>query len=223
MYLLLLVFLPYIISNALTINKPGYYLVESQHHYIKINQGTYRQTVQNYGPSKMMTYFRPGTFKSNIDKVKPIYFPLLPEKSDKSSWIMRQYNQKEIGEIVYFSNNKHTVSFYYNSIGYCDPCWYNLTLSGNGQIYQRSFYQPSAVFEITIPNLNPGNYLWSLIIQNNYNYANVPTAGNGFQQNRNWFGYVTEFKEKNLTKNNNYAKIDSKIIQVIINSNIDSL
>jgi hypothetical protein len=222
MYLLLLVFIPSIL--ALTINKPGYYLVESQDPYIKINQGTYRQTVQSYGPSKMMSYFRPGNFKSNIDKIKPIYFPLLPIESslDGSSWILRQYTQKEIGKIVYFSNNKHAVSFYYNSIGYCDPCWYNLTLSGNGQIYQRSFYQTSAVFEITIPNLEPGEYLWSLLIQNNYNYANVPTAGNGFQQNRNWFGYVTEFKEKDLTKNKNYVKIDSKIFQVIVNSNIES-
>jgi len=214
MYLLLLALLPFV--QAIKISSPGYYLVESYQPYIKINQGTYRNTVQYKGPSKMLAFFRPGEFKSNIDKVKPIYFPLIPQKPDKSSWILPAYQDKQIGEIAYFTENKHSVSFYYNSIGYCNPCWYNLTLYGNNNIYQKSFYQPNAIFEITIPYLKPGDYVWSLVLSNNYNYANVPTAGNGFQQNRNWFGYVTEFKEKNLSKNKEYGKIQSKIIQIVI-------
>ena len=208
MYFIFLLFISVIAKN-ITIKLPGYYLIESNDPFIKINQCTYRESIQNKGYSKMISYFRPGNFATNIKNIKPIYFPLLPTIQSEKSWILKSgVGSYNIGEISYISNYKHSVFFYYNSIGYCDPCYYNLTLTDKlkGQTFQKSFFEQDAIFEIDIIDLDPGRHTWTLIMQNNYNYANVPTAGNGFQQNRNWFGYVTEIKEKIISINNGLNK-----------------
>ena len=76
---------------------------------------------------------------------------------------------------------------YYHSIGYCDPCWYNLTIVGPKNYYSKSFFSEEATINYYQYNLDPGIYTWKLYLINDYNYANVPKANDGFQHNRNFF------------------------------------
>lgn len=185
--------------NSFTIKKQGYYLLESNEYNININGAIYRESINKIRKSKMLVKFRPGNYKSNVIKTNYIVNPLLSKISSEKSLIFRSLDGNQdnyLSEINYLTKSNHNLHLYFHSIGFCDPCWYNITITDSKNSFTKSFFKDEAEISFYQYNLKPGIYSWKLYLNNYYNYANIPTAGNGFMQNRVFFGYFFENKYK---------------------------
>lgn len=218
MYLIIILLLLLLSVSSLDVIKEGYYLLESDDNYIKINGAKYRESINKIKKSKMLIKLRPGHYNSNVIKYNYIVNPLLSKIKSEKSLIFRSGNKKRyLSEVNYQTKNKHNLHLYYHSIGYCNPCWYNISIEGPNNYFTKSFFSDEATINFYQYNLNPGIYSWKLYISNDYNYANIPIAGSGFQQNRIFFGYFFENKYKDSISINNQVLVSDVLRINLVN------